>query len=77
MWPVPRLTNRVYATHDRAWMAAIGRGGRRALAVDQTRGLRRTPDRTTGRRDIAYDRERHAPLDSTCRRWVRYTVGPN
>jgi ATP-dependent exoDNAse (exonuclease V) alpha subunit len=38
-----RLTNRIYATHDRAWIDAIGRGRSHALAVDQTPQPGHTP----------------------------------
>jgi ATP-dependent exoDNAse (exonuclease V) alpha subunit len=58
-----RLTNRIYATDDRGWIDAIGRGRSHALAVDQTPALGRTPHRTMEQRDIAHDRERHAPLE--------------
>lgn len=58
-----RLTNRIYATHDRIWIDAIGRGRSHALAVEQAPDRDHTPHRSMGRRDIAHDRERHAPLE--------------
>jgi ATP-dependent exoDNAse (exonuclease V) alpha subunit len=58
-----RLTNRIYATHDRAWIDAIGRGRSHVLAVDQTPQPGRTLHRTLGRRDITHDHERRAPLE--------------
>jgi ATP-dependent exoDNAse (exonuclease V) alpha subunit len=54
-----RLTNRIYATLDRGWIDALGRGRSHALAIDQIPQLGRTPHRTAARRD----RERHAPLE--------------
>jgi len=58
-----RLSNRIYATRDRSWVDAIGRGRSHALAVDRTARPGRTPHRTLGRRDITHEHERHAPLE--------------
>jgi ATP-dependent exoDNAse (exonuclease V) alpha subunit len=58
-----RLTNRIYATHDRAWIDAIGRGRSHALAVDQTPDIDRALHRTVRRRETARDHEGHAPLE--------------
>jgi conjugative relaxase-like TrwC/TraI family protein len=56
-----RLTNRIYATHDRAWIGAIGRGRSHALAVDQEPD--RTQHRSTHRRGVTRDREQHVPVE--------------
>jgi hypothetical protein len=40
-----RLTNRVYTTHDRTWIDAIGRRRGHALAVDQQPAVDRSPTR--------------------------------
>jgi ATP-dependent exoDNAse (exonuclease V) alpha subunit len=58
-----RLTNRVYATRDRAWMDAIGRRRGHALAVDQQPAVDRSPRHVMRPRTLARDRDRQPPLE--------------
>jgi ATP-dependent exoDNAse (exonuclease V) alpha subunit len=58
-----RLTNRIYATQDRSWIDAIGRGRHHVLATGQTQALDRVPHRTVGRPGIAHGRDLRAPLE--------------
>jgi hypothetical protein len=58
-----RLTNRVYATHDRAWMDALGRRRGHALAVDQQPAVDRSPRHVMRHRTLARDRDRQPPLE--------------
>ena len=56
-----RLTNRIYATHDRAWMDAIGRRRSQALAVDQAPNTNRKLQQVLGLRSPT--RELEQPLE--------------
>ena len=58
-----RLSNRIYATSDRTWIDAIGRGRGHALAVDQQPAVDRSPRHVTQRRNLARDHERQPPLE--------------
>jgi ATP-dependent exoDNAse (exonuclease V) alpha subunit len=52
-----RRSNRIYATHDRAWIDAIGRDRGHALAVDQTLDINRKLQQVMRLRSPARDRE--------------------
>jgi ATP-dependent exoDNAse (exonuclease V) alpha subunit len=58
-----RLSNRIYATHDRAWIDAIGRRRGHALAVDQQPAVDRSPRHVMRPRTFARDRDRQPPLE--------------
>jgi hypothetical protein len=58
-----RLSNRLYATRDSAWIAAIGEGRGHALALDQEPAVRRAIHRSTHRRAVGHDREHPARLE--------------
>ena len=58
-----RLSNRIYATHDRAWIDAIGQGRGHALAVDQQPAVDRSPRHVMRPRTFARDRDRQPPLE--------------
>ena len=58
-----RLTNRVYATDDRAWVDAIGRRQGHALAVDQQPAVGRSPRHLMRPRTLDRDRDRQPPLE--------------
>jgi ATP-dependent exoDNAse (exonuclease V) alpha subunit len=57
-----RLSNRVYATDDRAWIDAIGQGRGHVFAVDQRPDTSRTLQQVVGLRSPARD-EHHPPLE--------------
>jgi hypothetical protein len=58
-----RLSNRVYATRDRAWIDAIGRRRGHALAVDQQPAVGRSPRHLMRPRTLARDRDRQPSLE--------------
>ena len=58
-----RLSNRIYATHDRAWIDALGRRRRHALAVDQQPAVDRSPTHVTRPPTLARDHDRQPPLE--------------
>ena len=58
-----RLTNRIYATHDRSWIDALGRRRSHALAVDQTPGTRRKLRKIIGLDTPGRDIDRQLPLE--------------
>jgi ATP-dependent exoDNAse (exonuclease V) alpha subunit len=58
-----RLTNRIYATHDRGWIDAIGRGRSHALAVDQAPSSDRALHRAMRQRAPAQTPEHVLPLE--------------
>jgi hypothetical protein len=58
-----RLSNRVYATRDRAWIDAIGRRRGHALAVDQRPAVDRSPTHITRPLTHARDHDRQLPLE--------------
>ena len=53
-----RLTNRIYATHDRAWIDALGRRHGQALAVDQAPVIDPALLGLARPRDVHRDRQR-------------------
>jgi conjugative relaxase-like TrwC/TraI family protein len=58
-----RLSNRVYATRDRAWIDAIGRRRGHALAVDQQPAVGRSRRHVMRPRTLARDHDRQPPLE--------------
>jgi ATP-dependent exoDNAse (exonuclease V) alpha subunit len=58
-----RLTNRIFATHDRAWIDVIGRGRSQVLAVDQAPSSDRALHRAMRRRAPAQTPEHMPPLE--------------
>ena len=58
-----RLSNRIYATDDRAWIDAIGQRRGHALAVDQKPETRRTLQRVIRLGRPSLDRDRQPPFE--------------
>jgi ATP-dependent exoDNAse (exonuclease V) alpha subunit len=58
-----RLSNRVYATDDHAWIGAIGRRRGHALAVDQQPAVDRSLRQLMRPRTLARDRDRQPSLE--------------